>query len=102
QVFEKYGYFNDNFKIAADFELMLRFIERNQIRLGYLPKVIVKMRTGGRANLLRGIIRGNIEIVKSFGLNNLRISPWFFIVKPITKISQLLKKTSPGSPLYLL
>jgi len=28
QVFEKYGYFNDNFQIAADFELMLRFIEK--------------------------------------------------------------------------
>jgi glycosyltransferase involved in cell wall biosynthesis len=94
QVFEKYGYFNSSFQIAADFELMLRFIEKHQIKVGYLPKVIVNMRTGGRANILQGIIRGNWEIIKSFRLNGLRLSPWLFILKPITKISQLF--TRPG------
>jgi len=94
QVFEKYGYFNENFRIAADFELMLRFIEKHQINVGYLPKVIVKMRIGGNANVLRGIIRGNQEIIRSFRLNNLRLSPWFFLLKPITKISQLFKRPS--------
>ena len=94
QVFEKYGYFNEKFQIAADFELMLRFIERYQIKVGYLPKVIVKMRIGGKANILQGMIRGNWEIIKSFRLNDLRLSPWFFIVKPITKISQLFRRPS--------
>lgn len=94
QVFEKYGYFNNSFQIAADFELMLRFIEKHQIKVGYLPKVIVKMRVGGKANILRGMIRGNWEIIKSFRLNDLRLSPWFFIVKPITKISQLFRRPS--------
>ena len=94
--FEQYGYFESGFKIAADFELMLRFIEKYQIKVGYLSKVIVKMRTGGKANVLRGIIRGNCEIIRSFRLNGLRLSPWFFIVKPITKISQLFKRPSKG------
>lgn len=94
QVFERHGYFNNDFRIAADFELMLRFIEKHRIKIGYLPKVIVKMRVGGKANLLRGIIRGNWEIIRSFRLNNLRLSPWFFIVKPITKISQLFRRPS--------
>jgi len=92
QVFEKYGYFNEKFQVAADFELLLRFIEKHQIKVGYLPKVIVKMRTGGKANVLRGIIRGNWEIIRSFRLNNLRLSPWFFILKPATKISQLFTR----------
>jgi len=91
QVFEKYGYFNDNLQIAADFELVLRFIEKHRINVGYLPKVIVKMRTGGKANVLRGMIRGNREIMRSFRLNNLRLSPWFFVLKPATKISQLFQ-----------
>ncbi len=94
EIFERYGYFNDNFQIAADFELMLRFVEKHQITIGYLPKVIVKMRTGGKANVLRGIIRGNWEIIRSFRLNNLRLLPWFFVVKPITKISQLFRRPS--------
>ena len=46
------------------------------------------MGTGGRANVLRGMIQGNREIIKSFRLNGLRLSPWFFICKPITKIFQ--------------
>ena len=90
-IFEKHGYFNDEMQIAADFELMLRFIEKHQIKVGYLPEAIVKMRTGGRANVLRGMIQGNKEIIKSFRMNDLRLSPWFFVCKPITKISQLFR-----------
>jgi len=92
QVFERYGYFNDDFHIAADFELMLRFIEKHKIKVGYLPKVVVKMRTGGKANVLQGIIRGNREIINSFRLNGLHLSPWFFVHKPIAKISQIFKR----------
>lgn len=92
QVFERFGYFNDKLQIAADFELMLRFIEKHRIKVGYLPKVIVKMRAGGKANVLRGIIRGNWEIIGSFRLNNLRLSPWFFVHKPVMKISQLFRR----------
>ena len=94
KVFDKYGYFNNSFQIAADFELMLRFVEKHQINVGYLPKVIVKMRTGGKANVLRGIIRGNWEIIRSFRLNNLRLSPWLFVCKPIIKICQLFVRPS--------
>jgi len=94
EIFEKYGYFNEKFQIAADFELMLRFIEKHQIKVGYLPKVIVTMRVRGKANILRGMIRGNWEIIRSFRLNNLRLSPWFFILKPATKISQLFTRPS--------
>jgi len=94
ELFERYGSFRVDYKIAADFELMLRFIEKHQVKIGYLPIPIVKMRTGGKASILQGIIRGNREIVRSFRLNNLRLSPWFFVLKPITKISQLFAR--PG------
>jgi glycosyltransferase len=94
EIFERFGYFNDKLQIAADFELMLRFIEKHRIEVGYLPEVIVKMRSGGKANVFRGIILGNLEIIRSFRLNNIRLSPWFFIVKPIAKVSQLFRR--PG------
>jgi len=94
EIFEKFGYFNDTLQIAADFELMLRLIEKHQIKIDYMEKVIVKMGTGGKANVLRGIIQGNREIIRSFRLNGLRLSPWFFVRKPITKISQLVRR--PG------
>jgi len=52
------------------------------------------MRTGGKANILRGIICGNREIMRAFHINNLRLSPWFFVRKPIAKMSQLFRR--PG------
>lgn len=91
-VFEKYGCFNEQLKVAADFELALRFVEKHKIQIGYIPEVLVKMRTGGKANILKGMILGNREIIKSFRMNNLRISPSFFLMKPLTKISQFLKR----------
>jgi glycosyltransferase involved in cell wall biosynthesis len=94
EIFEKFGYFNEELQIAADFELMLRFIEKHQIKTGYLPKVIARMGTGGKANVLRGMIQGNREIIRSFRLNGLRLSPWFFIRKPITKVSQIVRRPS--------
>jgi len=48
EIFERFGYFNDKLQVAADFELMLRFVEKHNIKVGYLPKVIVKMRKGGK------------------------------------------------------
>lgn len=88
-IFERFGYFNSTLQIAADFELTLRFVEKYKIKVDYLPKVIVKMRTGGKANTLNGIIRGNIEIIRALRINGFHLSPLFFIFKPIEKISQL-------------
>ena len=92
EIFDKFGLYNTKFQIAADFELMMRFVEKHKIKVDYLPKAIVKMRTGGKANVLNGVIRGNMEIIRAFRINGLHLSPLFFISKPITKISQLFMR----------
>ena len=43
----KHGLFDTSFKIAADFEQLLRLIYINAIRIKYLPLDFVTMRTGG-------------------------------------------------------
>ena len=47
EVYEKYGGFDLSYKIAADFECLLRLIFVHRIRLRYIPKDFVTMRTGG-------------------------------------------------------
>lgn len=65
KVYEKYGSFDLNFRIAADFELLFRLIEKNKIRTVYLPKVIIKMRLGGTTNKsLENIRIQNKEIIQ--------------------------------------
>lgn len=46
-LFNKYGYYKTDYKIAADFELLLRFIYVNRIYTKYIPIDFVTMRTGG-------------------------------------------------------
>jgi glycosyltransferase len=50
QVFENLGGFDTSFRIAADYDAMLRFLAKGAIRLEYLPRVLVKMRLGGTSN----------------------------------------------------
>ena len=64
-VYEKLGVFDLNYKIAADFELLFRLIEKNEIRTAYLPRVVIKMRLGGTTNKsLNNINIQNKEIIQ--------------------------------------
>lgn len=47
ECYEKYGYFDTSFKIAADFENLLRLIFKGRIKTKYIKKDFVTMRTGG-------------------------------------------------------
>lgn len=47
ECFEKYGIYKTDYKIAADFEFLLRVIYKYNIRTKYIPIDMVTMRTGG-------------------------------------------------------
>lgn len=65
-VYERLGAFRLDYKIAADFELLFRFIEQNKIKTQYIPKVMVKMRLGGTTNKsIKNICIQNSEIVNT-------------------------------------
>ena len=49
-VYERYGLYDTSYRIAADYDAMLRYLIKGQIRLAYIPKVMVKMRVGGESN----------------------------------------------------
>ena len=45
--FEKLGYYRTDFKIASDFELLVRFLYKYKLPFKYLPIDLMKMRLGG-------------------------------------------------------
>ncbi|KPJ56227.1 hypothetical protein AMJ49_05355 [Parcubacteria bacterium DG_74_2] len=92
EVYKKYGYFNLSLPVAADYELMLRFLEKNRISSCYIPHVLVKMRMGGQStkNFLN-VIKGNIEVYRAWKINSLDINPLIFFLKPSSKIIQFFK-----------
>jgi len=92
EIYNKYGLFNTSFKSAADYELMLRFIQKHKIRIAYLPEVIVKMRVGGKSNVtIRNRINANIEDRRAWKINNLKPGFFTLFMKPLLKINQYWK-----------
>ena len=49
-VYERYGNFDLNYRIASDVDLMMRFLEIHKIKSRHIPEVWVKMRMGGTTN----------------------------------------------------
>jgi glycosyltransferase len=50
ELYQQYGLFDLSFSIAADYDSLLRYLWVNNIKMSYLPKVLVKMRVGGASN----------------------------------------------------
>jgi len=50
QVIERWGAFDDSYRIAADYDAILRYFAKGGIRPAYVPRVLVKMRVGGESN----------------------------------------------------
>lgn len=91
-MYEKFGYFNLSFKIAADYELLFRFMYINKAKSFYLDRNIVFMRAGGVSNsTLKNYWISNYEVFKSWKINNQKISPLIIIEKPFRKIKQFFK-----------
>lgn len=47
EIYEKYGLYNPDYRIAADYEFMIRFLKDKSNRLAYLPETIIRMYYGG-------------------------------------------------------
>jgi glycosyltransferase len=92
-ILDKYGYFDLRFKISADYELILRLLEKYNIATTYLPKVIAKMRVGGESNKnIFNIWKANVECYKAWKANGLNINIFQYLLKPVIKASQYIFK----------
>lgn len=87
RIYEKYGYFNTDFKISMDYENMLRFLYRYKISAHYLPATIVKMRSGGVSNRsIKNIAIKTFEDYRACRMHGLGMST--VIAKNIIKLPQ--------------
>lgn len=85
RVYKEAGYFNLKYRLASDYEFMLRIFKRFSFKIKYISKVFVYMRLGGASNKsLKNIIEGNTEILNSWKDNGYSI-PLLLIPKRIVK-----------------
>jgi len=93
QIYERFGNFNLHLKTAADYELMLRFLLKHQVKSAYVQEVLVKMRTGGASNAtIMSRIRANQQDKQAWTINGLKPNPLTLFFKPIRKINQFIFK----------
>ncbi len=94
-IYEKYGGFNENYKISADYELMLRLLYKNKISTFYLPKILVKMKTGGISNKISQTfkrLKEDYDIIKKYNLGGFGCGLWVMFEKRFYKINQYFNK----------
>lgn len=94
RIYEAYGRFDLSYKLAADVELMMRFLEAKKIRTVYVPRVWVKMRIGGTSNkTLRNIFVQNIYIARAARQHRVPFNGATFLVqKLISRARQFCTK----------
>ena len=87
-IYDRLGYFDTSFSIAADYDLMLRFLSDKTLKVVYLPEVTVKMRVGGISNRnLKNILQKSREDLRAMKKNH--VGNFFtLIMKNLQKIPQ--------------
>lgn len=90
EVYQRLGAFDATYRIAADYDCMLRFLTRG-VRVAYVPHLLVRMRVGGVSNrsISNMVVKSSEDFrtLRSHGLGgvrgllgkNLRKLPQFFI-----------------------
>jgi glycosyltransferase len=86
-VYEKYGLLNTGFPLAADYELMVRLLYKYGISTAYVPRVLVKMRTGGTSRPGMYTLRSIRENYRAWKVNGLKY-PITLLLKPLSKLMQ--------------
>ena len=91
-VYEKYGLFRTDLKIAADFDILARFLYTHKISYSYMKEVLVKMRLGGVSTSFSSIWINNIEQLRICRQNSIDTNIFKIISKYPSKLMGFVKK----------
>lgn len=91
EMYKKYGIFRLDCGTAADYELMLRFLERNHVSTIWINKIFTYMEAGGASNhgLQSRIIGINNDRI-AWEKNNIKPERFTILFKKLRKIPQFL------------
>ena len=95
EVYERLGCFDLGYRLAADWELLVRFIEVHRIRTRHFPRVMVHMRLGGATNRSwTNVWKQNEEILRAARAHGLQPSLAGFVLGKLwSRGRQFLSRT---------
>lgn len=92
--FERYGYYKNDYHIASDFELLMRFIYTHGLKVKYMPVDFLKMRLGGRSTeSWRSTVIINREIVRACRENGVFTCVPMLLLRYLSKIGEFFKSS---------
>ena len=87
--YDRFGHFNTDLRIGADYEILLRFLYKHEIPAVHLREVLVRFRLGGMSNgNVKQILQANREVRRSWKLNGLQAPPLLVTRKLWSKVMQ--------------
>lgn len=93
--FDLHGYYRTDLDIAADFDLLVRFLKVNALRSYYIPQMLVKMNLGGKStNGLSSTLKINKEIKKILTEQNLPSGYLRLYSRYLVKVQEFWKNKS--------
>lgn len=91
-VITRFGGYDTSFRIASDYDTILRYFGTGGISAAYLPEVLVKMRVGGESNRsIRHILRKTREDYRALKKNEIG-GLGALVIKNVSKLPQFLTK----------
>lgn len=90
ELFNKFGLYNLKYRIAADYELLFRFLYVNNVSVRLLDEFIVKFKIGGTSTKsIKNIVKLNKECIDAWDDNGFRIPFYTIPLKLLRKIKQV-------------
>ena len=91
KVYNETGLFDLRYKLAADYELMLRMFKKHHFKSKYINKLIIKMRLGGATNQsLSNVVAQNKEILHSWRNNGLHAPFYLMPLRIFKRLTQFI------------
>lgn len=91
ECFEKYGFYKTDYKIGADFDLLLRFLFVNHLSAKYLSLDVVTMRTGGvSTDGWRAKQQNTKDMVRALKENGVRSNAFMVSMRYFIKIAGII------------
>ena len=82
------GYYDESFKISSDYDFIIRLFRKEKIKIFFLNKFTIKMRSGGisNRNIKNILIKMNedLKIIKKLNSNPIKT----ILIKNLSKIKQ--------------
>lgn len=92
-LYDNVGGFDLRYRLQSDYDMAVRLLKQDTVRLCYLPYLMVRMRMGGASNASIGnILCGNLEAYRAAKENELGVGPMFVVRKILSRIPQFFAR----------